>query len=246
MDATINAAAGTNGTLTFANQTVALDNGLAGGSGLVTKFPAFLPDSKTLVLQEGTNGENGYGGMLAWYNANTGKLFTIRGGEHIELAKANTSYVAGEEDRNYEPTALPVQAGGYFWIVFTSRRSYGNTYVDGNVRKQLWVAAIDPTSGASVDPSHPAFLLPNQTDTANDRGFWALEPCKADGASCDTSDQCCGGSCAPLDASMPTAKTCGKPKPGACRQVDEKCDTANPCCTLLSCVAGSCAPPGPK
>jgi hypothetical protein len=246
MDATINAAAGANGTLTFANQKVAIDNGLTGGSGLVTKFPAFLPDSKQLVLQEGTNGENGYGGMLAWYNANTGKLFTIRGGEHIELAKANANYVAGEDDRNYEPTALPVQAGGYFWIVFTSRRSYGNTYVGASVRKQLWVAAIDPTSATGIDPSHPPFLLPNQTDTANDRGFWALEPCKADGATCDTSDQCCGGSCAPLDQSKPTAKSCGKPKPGACRQVDEKCDDTNPCCTGLNCIAGSCAPPGPK
>ena len=246
MDATIDPATGPNGTLTFANQKVLLDNGLTGGSGLVTKFPAFLPDSKQLVLQEGTNGENGYGGMLAWYNANTGKLFTIRGTEHIELAKANANYVAGEDDRNYEPTALPVQAGGYFWIVFTSRRSYGNTYVGGNVRKQLWVAAIDPTSPTGIDPSHPPFLLPNQTDTANDRGFWALEPCKADGTSCDTSDQCCGGSCAPADQTMPTAKTCGKPKPGACRQVDEKCDDTNPCCTGLNCIAGSCAPPGPK
>lgn len=246
MDASVAPAVGAFGTLTFTNQKVTLDNGLSGGSSLVTKFPAFLPDSNQLVLQEGTNGENGYGGMLAWYSANTGKLFALRGAEHIELAKVNASYVAGEEDRNYEPTALPVQAGGYFWIVFTSRRSYGNTYTGASVRKQLWVAAIDPTSPTGIDPSHPPFLLPNQTDTSNDRGFWALEPCKSDGASCETSDQCCGGSCAPLDQSMPQAKSCGKPKPGACRQVDEKCDGANPCCNGLNCIAGSCAPPGPK
>jgi hypothetical protein len=188
--------------------------------------------------------------MLAYYGppggqavGNTGKLFLLRGGEHIELAKANKNVVAGEESVNYEPTSLPVQAGGYYWIVFTSRRSYGTTYTGANVRKQLWVAAIDPTSPTGVDPSHAAFYLPNQSDTANDRGFWALEPCKANGTSCDTSDECCGGSCSPQDPTKPTTKTCGVPTPGACRMQDEKCDGSNPCCSGLSCVAGSCAPP---
>ncbi len=27
---------------------------------------------------------------------------------------------------NYEPTVLPVVSGGYAWVVFTSRRLYGN------------------------------------------------------------------------------------------------------------------------
>ncbi len=243
MDANVDPKAGANGTLTFSNQKVLLDNGLAGGSQLITKYPTFLPDTTQIVLQEGTDGQTGYGGMLAWYNANTGKLFIVRGTEHIELKKVNANVVAGEEDRNYEPFALPVQAGGYFWIVFTSRRSYGNTYAGANVRKQLWVAAIDPTTGAGVDPGHPPFYLPNQSDTANDRGFWALEPCKANGASCDTSDQCCGGSCSPQDPSKPTMKTCGVPVAGACRQIDEKCDDSNPCCAGSSCLAGSCAPP---
>jgi hypothetical protein len=243
MDATVDPAAGPNGTLTFSNQTVVLDNGLTGGSQLITKYPTFLPDTTQIVLQEGTDTQLGYGGMLAWYNdANTGKLFIVRGTEHIELAKVNANVVAGEENRNYEPFALPVQAGGYFWIVFTSRRSYGNTYTGAAVRKQLWVAAIDPKTGAGVDPGHPPFYLPNQSDTANDRGFWALEPCKANGTSCDTSDQCCGGSCSPMDPSKPTVKTCGVPTAGACRQTDEKCDDADPCCTGLTCLAGSCAP----
>src|SRR5262249_33724365 len=150
-DAAVDPAAGTYGTLTFSNQKVTLDTGLVGGSGLYTKFPTFLPDTTQIVLQEGTNGENGYGGMPGWYNANTGKLFIVRGTEHIELAKANANVVAGEEDRNYEPFALPVQTGGYFWIVFTSRRSYGNTYTGANVRKQLWIAAIDPKTSTGLD-----------------------------------------------------------------------------------------------
>lgn len=37
-------------------------------------------------------------------------------------AKANTGVTPLDADRNFEPTALPVTAGGYFWMVFTSKR----------------------------------------------------------------------------------------------------------------------------
>jgi len=29
------------------------------------------------------------------------------------------------------------------------------------------------------------------------RGFWVLDPCKKDGNTCETADQCCGGFCRP-------------------------------------------------
>ena len=38
----------------------------------------------------------------------------------------------GEEAHlNYEPTILPIAIGGYYWVVFTSRRCYGNTLAPG-------------------------------------------------------------------------------------------------------------------
>ena len=249
MDAAIDPVAGGNGTLTFGNRATVLDNGLPTGSGLVTKFPAFMPDSKQIVLQEGTNAENGYGGMLAHYSANTGKLFLLRGSEHIELAKANTGSIPADLDRNYEPTALPVTAGGYFWVVFTSRREYGNTYTGANVRKQLWVAAVSTTTGAMVDPSHPAFYLPNQSDSANERGFWALEPCRSEGAGCGSGDECCDGFCRPSDESNPaSAKVCKKPVVGQCSQVAEKCTVTADCCGAPSvqCIGGFCTEPPPR
>ncbi|HEY8087710.1 MAG TPA: hypothetical protein VIF09_07695, partial [Polyangiaceae bacterium] len=99
-----------------------------------------------------------------------------------------------EGHMNYDATVLPVAAGGYYWVVFTSRREYGNTintpdpyYNQDNRtpgtlpwRKKLWVAAIDidspeHPSASAHDISHPAFYLPGQDlQTGNYRGFWAL------------------------------------------------------------------------
>ncbi len=97
-------------------------------------------------------------------------------------------FAAGARDLhyNYEPTFAPVAAGGYFWVVFTSRRTYGNVLTGGpSVTKQLWVAAIDQNPTPGKDPSHPAFLLPGQDETTlNLRGFWALDPCKGSGQGC--------------------------------------------------------------
>lgn len=244
MDAVVDPATGPNGALTFSNQKLVLDNESA---GLVTKFPSFLPDSTSIVLQEGTNTENGYGGMLpSYYDKNTGKLFLIRGTEHIELVKANTSTSPTDYDQNFEPTSLPVTAGGYFWVVFTSQRPYGNSITTRT--KQLWVAAISPTSDVGVDPSHPAFFLPNQSLSENERGFWALEPCKADGAGCGTGDECCNGFCRPSDDADPgSPRVCKPPVAGQCASSGDKCTTASDCCEKSSsCIGGFCTPPAPK
>jgi len=250
MDAVVAQDVGANGTLTFTNRVTALDNTAA---GVLTKYPTFLPDSKQIVLQEGTNSTathgdaNSYGGMLAsYYDSNTGKLFLLRGNEHIELTAANTSTSPSEYDQNFIPTALPVPAGGYFWIVFTSQRPYGNT-ITGR-KKLLWVAAISPNSATNVDPSHAAFFLPNQSLSENERGFWALEPCKSDGAGCGTGDECCGGFCRPGDESNPgSAKVCKPPAPGQCAQDGDKCTASGDCCNPThSCVGGFCTPPAPK
>ena len=136
----------------------------------------------------------------------------------------------------------PVVSGGYAWVVFTSRRAYGNfisripgasVSADGDVpfdntqvagtdqntnaikgyRKKLWVAAIDINQPGGIDISHPAFLLEGQeTEAGNMRGFWALDPCKANDQSCETGDECCGGFCRQLnDADGGTHNACVVP-----------------------------------
>jgi hypothetical protein len=255
MDVSTNETVGTAGTLTFSNRQVIVDNG---PGGKVTKFATFLPDSSYLVLQEGTGYQTAFSEMLpTWdaastYTGSTGRLFGINTStlEHIELKNLNQGIAPIDEDRNYEPFALPVPAGGYFWVVFTSIREYGNTYQGSNVRKQLWVAAINANPAPGEDPSHPPFYIPNQTDTPNERGFWALEPCKSLGNGCDTGDECCDGFCRLSDPNDPlSAKVCSIPEVGTCSQTGEKCSVSGDCCGVgqgIQCIGGFCSQVAPK
>jgi hypothetical protein len=156
---------------------------------------------------------------------------------------------------NYEPTINPIASGGYYWVVFTSRRMYGNiatldAFDTGNgsdpVAKKLWVAAIDINPTPGTDPSHPAFYLPGQEINAgNMRGFWVVDPCRSNGSSCDTGDECCNGFCrAPDDGG---GLVCGDKLLG-CAQEFEKCTTSADCCGSgsLTCINGTCSVPGPR
>jgi hypothetical protein len=106
-------------------------------------------------------------------------------------------FAAGDRDRhfNYEPTFMPVNSGGYSWVVFTSRRTYGNRLTaDKNSTKQLWVAAVDQLPEPGKDPSYPAFWVPGQDEAdLNMRAFWALKPCAKSKDGCATDDDCCDG-----------------------------------------------------
>ena len=149
---------------------------------------------------------------------------------------------------NYEPTVNPVASGGYYWVVFTSRRLYGNILTgppwDTNSGpKRLWVAAIDTNATPGKDPSHPAFYLPGQElQAGNSRGFWSVDPCRANGQSCETGDECCNGYChAAGDAGG--ALVCDD-KPQGCAREFDKCTTDADCCGEngpTTCVNGRCA-----
>ena len=246
-------------TLTFTNRRLLLDNG---ANGAVAKFLTFLPDPQLLVLQEGEGYLKSYDEMLPTWDANstytgaTGRLYMLNAAtkEHLELATLNAGNAAIDRQRNYEPFALPIAAGGYYWVVFTSIREYGNTYQGADVRKQLWVAAISSNIQPGKDPSHPPFYLNSQSSTRNERGSWALAPCKADGGTCDTGDECCGGFCRPSDPNVPNSPKVCKPKmAGQCSQIAERCQTASDCCdqtarsrsSLISPPAGSVTTPVP-
>jgi hypothetical protein len=151
---------------------------------------------------------------------------------------------------NYMPTVNPVPSGGYYWVVFTSRRLYGNIltgdpYIWGTSQKKLWVAAIDINPKPGEDPSHPAFYLPGQElDAGNTRGFWVVDPCKPNGESCETGDECCNGFCRKNDSG---ALVCMDLPPGAqCAQEFEKCTVDADCCDpQFKCIAGKCSRPAP-
>ncbi len=217
--------------------------------------------SPTAVQLDALNGKNGSSSYLPVSGNDHGIVRTGDGG--YEGTQYNE---AGWDDTtlNYEPTILPIVSGGYAWIVFTSRRAYGNqltatpwqsdpqrydiTDLSKATTKKLWVAAVSLGGSADADPSFPAFYLPAQEIlTGNSRGFWALDPCQSDGNSCDTGDQCCGGCCQPNGAGG--ALICQSPPPDGhcsavanCSQAQEKCVTSADCCEPSNtCVNGFCA-----
>lgn len=235
-------------------------------------WPSFSPSGTGVFYQlqtdRGTGGffETRYGskGELWWTSLRTGeahRLDVVNGieGGSSYLPKSDANHGA-DEVLNYEPTIAPVASGGYAWIVFTSRRLYGNVatidpwFSDPRehdltataTTKKLWVAAIDlevETEEVSIDvgedPSHPAFYLPGQELLAgNARGFWVVDPCKADGASCESGVECCTGYCQEDDDGE---LTCGR-KTDECSEEFNRCDTSADCCDEdAACVNHVCS-----
>ncbi len=228
-------------------------------------FPSYLPTSDALVYERetATDGElgatrSGSRGELWWVTTASPtptRLDNLNGTGYLPNIGANH---AADTTLNYEPTVNPVPSGGYAWVVFTSRRAYGNIATidpfwsdprDHDISatpttKKLWVAAIDLNGKAGTDPSHPAFYLPAQELLAgNSRGYWVVDPCKPDGTTCSTGDECCGGYCRSSDGGL----VC-QPNPPGCAHEFEKCVVDADCCggQNLSCINGRCAQQTPK
>jgi hypothetical protein len=219
-------------------------------------WPAFTPDSKTIVYHAGSDDQfETDGGAL-------GDLYQVDVASHKVTALdalngynsgGTTSYLpANDPELNFAPTVLPEAVGGYFWIVFTSHRSYGNllpSQDNGDQNGKLWVAALDLTATPGQDASHPAFYLDGQESAADNlRGFWVLPPCKQNSSSCTSGDECCSGFCRGSGSSM----TCVDEPAGSCANEYEKCTTSSDCCNASAgyqCIGGFCtepAPPTPK
>ena len=237
-------------------------------SGQTDLYPAFMPTNNSVVFErEVVNaGEfgatrNGAQGELWWVDLATqtaAPLANLNGTGYLPAGPNGHTSVA-DSTLDYEPTVNPVPSGGYAWVVFTSRRMYGNvatqkaTLSDPRnynatltaTTKKLWVAAIDLNAPAGTDPSHPAFYLPAQELLAgNSRGYWVVDPCEASGVSCLTGDQCCSGYCGQGDGGL----VCGTQPPG-CAVLGNKCTVSTDCCgstTGISCIDGFCAEPGKK
>jgi hypothetical protein len=241
-----------------------------GGNPAVT-YSSFTPDGTGIVFEiELSNPANSWG--YTW-NGNTSELWwvDIASGMAHRLDQLNgydtlgnvylpnnaggaaTHSSAQDATLNYEPTVNPIASGGYAWVVFTSRRMYGNVaqldpwtsdprkypWLDQVTDKKLWVAAIDLNAAPGTDPSHPAFYLPAQElHAGNSRGYWSVEACRANGQSCMTGTQCCGGYCQPGEAGL----VCSSQVP-ACAAQYEKCTQTSDCCGAgmgIGCINAVC------
>jgi hypothetical protein len=243
----------------------------AGGTRAV--FPAFLPTNDATIFERELAG--GFGstwqgarGELWWVDLSTHKaapLSTLNGTGYLPTGPHNHGSddpdgapLENDTTLQYEPTVNPVASGGYAWVVFTSRRLYGNVATQepflsdprnynaslSATTKKLWVAAIDLGATPGTDPSHPAFYLPGQELLAcNSRGYWVVDPCEPNGQACLTGDQCCSGYCEAVDG----GSVCGTP-PKGCSSTGNKCATTADCCGATSgieCIDGFCSIPSP-
>jgi hypothetical protein len=240
--------------------------------GTSVTYSSFLPNSAGIVFElELSNPAGQWGftwsgntGELWWVDVGTGmgqRLDQLNGyaGGNVYLPNnvkgSNTHTSAQDATLNYEPTVNPIASGGYAWVVFTSRRMYGNVaqlgpwvsdprhypWLDQVTDKKLWVAAVDLNAPPGTDPSHPAFYLPAQElHAGNSRGYWTVEACHADGQSCQTGDQCCGGYCQPgADGGL----TCSSQMPACSAQYD-KCTKDSDCCGFqqgITCINSVCS-----
>ncbi len=222
-------------------------------------WPAFLPDTKSFVYhsvdsQDFATWSNSHGDLY-FVDLATKTKVAMDAANGVRAGQPYIPYGSADLHLNYEPTVLPLGVGGYYWVVFTSRRRLGNLIVgadpwgDAN-RKKLWVVAVDMNPTPGKDPSHAPFYLEGQEfEAGNMRGFWALDPCKQNGTSCESGDECCNGFCrqVPGDGGG-TTLACVSP-PSGCANIFEKCTTAADCCDAalgVQCIAGHCASPATK
>jgi hypothetical protein len=200
-------------------------------------FPTYSPDSKWIAFECSTQARS-RGAQSDVYLASADGTTVFQ----LDNTNGNGLLQGAEASSTYEPTFMPVAAGGYIWMIVVGERTYGNTLTDTNPttrHKQLWVTAIDVSPQAGKDPSHPAFWLPGQdTNNNNMRGEWALNPCKQTGNSCTSGYDCCTGFCQPDgDGGF----SCSDQVP-TCSKVGEKCQSAADCCDAsASCTGGFCA-----
>jgi len=225
-------------------------------------WPSFTPDNATVVYHAGIGGviDGGTGSGYETDQGATADLYRIDLATKTPVrldwldgygAGGKTYLPASDPDMNFTPTVLPEAVGGYFWVIFTSHRSYGNilpSQDNGDENGKLWVAALDQKLTQGQDSSHPAFYLDGQEQAADClRGFWVLPPCKQNGNACGSGDECCTGFCR-ADGEGGAWSCVAAPTTG-CSNEYEKCTQTSDCCQAnegYSCIGGYCAAPPPK
>jgi hypothetical protein len=162
-------------------------------------WPAFTPDNKFVVYQNGT------GDDLATWSGNTGKIFAVntQTKEVVFLARLNgDGYMpqgTRDENKNYEPTIAPIASGGYFWVMYTSRRTYGN-----KLRQRLRDEAplglgLRRSTRRRRRPLAPGLLHRRAgADLGQQPRLLGPRPLQATtGTGCESGDECCNGFCNP-------------------------------------------------
>ena len=175
-----------------------------------------------------------------------------------------------EPELSYEPTMNPTPTKAsdgttdeYYWMVFTSRRMFGNIATPrtrgGAIRatttspqsvstKKLWVAAVKANPTAGADPSMPASTcLPGQEwVSGNSKAYWVQNACVAGSTTlsstnlCDSTQDCCTGSTCKLDVPLTSPATRHCLPTTTCAPKGNSCSTSSDCCSGYLCSNNSC------
>ncbi len=184
--------------------------------------PTWTPDSQWLVFQGGDQ----------IYTRGAAGLWMIprAGGTAVRLNHLNGGPMVSD---SFRPVFSPFNSGGYFWVLFTGTRTYGNAQsgvAPGS--KQIWVAAIRNRPDGTMDPSEVPYYLDGQEAVTNLSPYWAPPPCRDNGNACSTGSQCCSGTC---DPDSTGSSTCHPPS-GACRARGASCGGGTDCCPGYVCT----------
>lgn len=183
-------------------------------------YPSFSSDSQWIAYGRPTVGSRSNADGTLW-------MVSAEGTQTFKQL-----LTAGSDNKSFYPNFAPVRAGGYYWIVFASRRDYGNRLVATN-RQQLWVAAIsDPP--VDSDPSHPAFYVQGQSSCMKSlHPTFTRDACLDLGASCDKGIDCCSNTC--------SGGVCSNAE--ACSADLNGCEESADCCNAsATCRDGFCQP----
>lgn len=218
--------------------------------GAADAHPTWSPDGRLIAFAHGPHSYSYASQMPIVPNPSALYVVTASGGAPVRLDHALGGPAA---TLSYWPTFSPFVTvepagnGAYYWLAFGSRRDYGNVHAGtrGTNRLQLWVTAIRVDASGSVDTSNVPYWLPGQdTATGNFGAWWAAAPCRANGADCGLSAECCSGRCVP-DPGSPTHTVCAPPPASECHHRGQTCGGDADCCAGLTCFGNVCdVPPG--
>jgi hypothetical protein len=215
-----------------------------GGNAIA--YPSWTPDGRWMSFQHGPFSESDIEPAPGQARRRFAGAVYLVGPDGTNPTRMTLASGGGAEADSFFPNFSPFNQGGYYWILFFSRRDYGNAQAGtrGTGRRQLWVSAVSNNPTPGTDPSSVPYWLPGQ-DVRNDNvsGFWAPQPCVTRGGSCQVSSECCAGTCGP----NPQGQLVCNPPPAnmPCRGERERCGATSDCCMGLECAANVClAPPG--
>lgn len=195
--------------------------------------PTWSPDSRWIAFQRGENRRTAMGRGSLWAVGRAGgapvRLDNACGGPAVETC--------------FRPQFSPFNSGGYFWLLFTTSRTYGNATAGVRNQKQIWVTAVTNRPDGRADPSEVPYYLDGQEAATALSPYWAPAPCRPNGQACSAGADCCGGACEPDSAGR---NVCVTPR-GMCVQRGGRCGVTADCCTGLVCTDGRlCDLPPPQ